>query len=174
MQNSQELSNNSYPEPNQPNSLYWHIFLRSIIILSSYLRLVLPTSRTMPYWPQIKRSSRKRERDREKEKEREREKQEAIWTYNFKYHVSCTDGKISVKIISFLLLPTHKLCFPSCRPFIVNTTFSTGLVVFPVSGLDSWQETEETTKPVENVMLTTKGLQERQHNLWVGRWWKNR
>ena len=50
--------------------------------------------------------------------------------------------------------PTHKLCFPSCRPFVVNTTFSTGFVVSSVS-----------TRPVENVMLTTKGLEERKHNL---------
>ena len=56
----------------------------------------------------------------------------------------------------------------------MNTTFSTGLVRVEVSSL-SWleqesavnypsQETEETsttTRPVENVVLTTKGLQER-------------
>ena len=41
---------------------------------------------------------------------------------NFKYHVSCTDGKISVRS----------------------------------------QETEEITRPVEKVALTTKGLQERK------------
>ena len=34
---SQGLSNNSYPEPNQPNSPHWFI-----LILSSYLRLGLP------------------------------------------------------------------------------------------------------------------------------------
>ena len=31
--------------------------------------------------------------------------------------------------------PTHKFCFLSCRPFVVNETFSTGLVVFSVSWL---------------------------------------
>ena len=37
MLHSQGLSNNPYPEPNQPNSLYW-----SILILFSHLRLGLP------------------------------------------------------------------------------------------------------------------------------------
>ena len=49
----------------------------------------------------------------------------------FKYHVSYTDGKIAVTIIYFNYLffhrrPTHKLCFLSCRPFVVNATFLTG------------------------------------------------
>ena len=38
---SQGLSNNSYPEPNQPNSPHW-CSSRSILILSSHLRLGLP------------------------------------------------------------------------------------------------------------------------------------
>ena len=44
MPHSQGLSNNSYPEPNQPNSHIdrLHISLRSILILSSLLRLGLP------------------------------------------------------------------------------------------------------------------------------------
>ena len=53
--------------------------------------------------------------------------------YNFKSNVLFTDGKISVRIIYFYYLffhrrPTHKLCFLLCRPFVVNATFSTGLV----------------------------------------------
>ena len=40
--------------------------------------------------------------------------------------------------------------FLSCRPFVVNTTFSTGLEV-----------TLTPTRPVENVVLTTKGLQDK-------------
>ena len=34
--------------------------------------------------------------------------------------------------------PTHKLCFLSCRPFVVNATFSTGLVGVEVSFI-SWR-----------------------------------
>ena len=55
----------------------------------------------------------------------------------------------------------------SCRPFVVNTTFSTDLVGVEVSSCPS-QEAEETstsTRPVENVVLTTKGLQERNIQL---------
>ena len=78
----------------------------------------------------------------------------------FKYHVSCTDGKIRVGIIYFYHLffhrrPTHKLCFLSCRTFVVNATFSTGLVVSSVSF-------------VENVALTTKDLQEKKTQLVSG------
>ena len=58
----------------------------------------------------------------------------------FKYHVSCTDGTISVRVINFYCLffhrrPTQKLCFLSCWPFVVDATFSTGLVVSSVSWL---------------------------------------
>ena len=39
---SQELSNNAYPEPNQPNFSYWYLFLlRFILILSSHISLGL-------------------------------------------------------------------------------------------------------------------------------------
>ena len=72
----------------------------------------------------------------------------------FKYHVSCTNEKISVRIIYFYYPffhchPTHKLCFLSCRPFVVNR---------PTVDNCPSQETEETTRPVENIALTTKGL----------------
>ena len=36
------LSSNPYPEPNQPNSSLISIYLRSILILSSHLRLGIP------------------------------------------------------------------------------------------------------------------------------------
>ena len=53
----------------------------------------------------------------------------------FKYHVSCTDGKISVRIDLLFYLFFHRhpiqVVFLSCRPFVVNTTFSTGLVDRP-------------------------------------------
>ena len=42
MQHSQRFSNNPYPEPNQANSSYRYLCLRSILILSSHLRLGLP------------------------------------------------------------------------------------------------------------------------------------
>ena len=51
--------------------------------------------------------------------------------------------------------------FLSCRSFVVITTLSTGLV--GVEALPS-QETEVTstpTRPVDNVVITTKGLQDR-------------
>ena len=47
--------------------------------------------------------------------------------------------------------------FLSCRPFVVITTFSTGLV-----GVDVASEvTSTTTRPIENVVITTTGLQDR-------------
>ena len=42
----------------------------------------------------------------------------------------------------FTVVPSNSCVFLSCRPFVVNTTFSTGLVgveVTSVSCLDSWQ-----------------------------------
>ena len=55
--------------------------------------------------------------------------------------------------------------FLSCRPFVVITTFSTGLLGVEVTSV-SWfgQLTEVTstpTRPVENVVITSKGLQDR-------------
>jgi hypothetical protein len=57
---------------------------------------------------------------------------EYVHINTFKYYVSGTDGKILVTIIYFYYLffhhrPTHKLCFISCKPFVVNATFSTVL-----------------------------------------------
>ena len=60
--------------------------------------------------------------------------------------------------------------FLSCRPFVVNTTFSTGLMGVEVTSSPS-QETEVTstpTKPVENVVITTKSLQERNKQILDG------
>ena len=42
MPHSKELSNNPYPEPDQPIPVLVPIYLRFILILSSHLRLGLP------------------------------------------------------------------------------------------------------------------------------------
>ena len=65
-----------------------------------------------------------------------------ILNYIFKYHVSCTDGKISVRInllfcLFFHRCPIQQLCVSFLRPFVVNTTFSTGIVGVQVSSV-SW------------------------------------
>ena len=58
--------------------------------------------------------------------------------HSFNCHVSCTDGKISVRInllfyLFFTVVPSNSCVFLSCRPFVVNTTFSIGLVGVEVS-----------------------------------------
>ena len=67
----------------------------------------------------------------------------------FKYHDSCTDGKISVRInlLFYLYFP------PSSHP--------TSVCFFPVGPSQETEVTSTPTRPVENVVLTTKGLQER-------------
>ena len=68
--------------------------------------------------------------------------------------------------------------FLSCRPFVVITTFSTGLVGVEVTSVSCRiQETEVTstpTRPVENVVITTKGLQDRNNLLLDGRTVENK
>ena len=55
------------------------------------------------------------------------------------------------------VVPTNICMLLSCRPFVIITTFSTGLV-----GVDVASEvTSTTTRPVENVVITTTGLQDR-------------
>ena len=78
----------------------------------------------------------------------------------------------------FTVVPFNTCVFLSCRPFVVNTTFSTGLVGVEVSSV-SWlgqlkEETSTPTIPVENVVLTTKGLQERNTQVLYGTTVKNR
>ncbi len=51
----------------------------------------------------------------------------------FQYHVSCTDGRISDRInlsfyLFFTVVPSNSCAFLFCRHFVVNMTFSTGLV----------------------------------------------
>jgi hypothetical protein len=66
-----------------------------------------------------------------------------------------------VEFIYFSYLFSHRRhiqkLFHSCRPFLVNTTFSA--VIFGVLFLKLQHPKK---KPVENVVLTTKGLQERK------------
>ena len=74
----------------------------------------------------------------------------------FKYHVSCSDGKISVRInLSFYLyFPPSNICmFLFCRPLVI-IEFSTGLVGVEV--------TSKLTRPVEN------GLQDRNIHILDG------
>ena len=60
----------------------------------------------------------------------------------------------------------------SCRPFVAITTLSTGLVGVEVTSVSCpSQETEVTstpTKPVDNVVMATKGLQDRNTNVTAG------
>ena len=55
------------------------------------------------------------------------------------FYVSCTDGKISVIVLPliFTVVPSNICMFLYCRPFVVNTTFSTGLVGIEVTSV-SW------------------------------------
>ena len=107
------------------------------------------------------------------------------WTFSYHRHRDSTLTNIEVSYSCYLKLyfvqyifnyfnhicfhsrPSHKQYFLSCRPFVVNAAFSTGLVVPSVSWLGQLteQETEEITRIVENFALTTKGLQERKYNL---------
>ena len=62
------------------------------------------------------------------------------------------------------VFPSNICMFLSCSSFVVITTFSTGLVGVEVTSV-SWlgQETKVTstpTRPVVNVVITTKGLQD--------------
>ena len=84
----------------------------------------------------------------------------------FKYHVSCTDGKISVQINLFLL------------PIFLPSSHSIVMFFFPVGfsslkrhsqqallGAEVSSVSEPASRPVENVVLTTKGLQERKNSI---------
>ena len=93
----------------------------------------------------------------------------------FKYHVFCTDGKISVRInlpLFSIVVPSIICMFLSCMPFVVITTLSTGLVGVEVTSVSyPSQETEVTatpSRPVDNVVIATKGLQDRNTNIIAG------
>ena len=63
----------------------------------------------------------------------------------------------------FTVVPSNTFVFLSYRPFVVNTTFSTGIVGVEVSSV-SWHEN----------VLTSKGLQERNTKVFDGTTVKNR
>ena len=96
---------------------------------------------------------------------------------NLKYYVSCSDGKISFRInlfyLFFTVVPSNTCAFLLFRPFFVNTTFSTSLQVSSVSWLGQFA-VNRTSRPVENVVLTSKGLQERNTQVLDGTTMKNR
>ena len=77
-----------------------------------------------------------------------------------------TDGKISVRInlpLFSTVLPSDSRLFLSCKAFVVITAFLKGLVDEVTVNCPS-QETEVTstsTRPFENVFITTKGLHDR-------------
>ena len=51
--------------------------------------------------------------------------------------------------------------FLSCRPFVAITTLSTGLLGVEVTS----EVTSTPTRPVDNVVIATKGLQDRNINI---------
>ena len=62
--------------------------------------------------------------------------------------------------------------FLSCRPFVVITAFSTGLVGVEVTSVcclgQKTEVTSKLTRPVENVVITTKGLHDRNMHILDG------
>ena len=50
--------------------------------------------------------------------------------------------------------------FLSCKPFVAITTLSTGLVGVEVTSVS--------TRPVDNIVIATKGLQDRNTNITAG------
>ena len=70
-----------------------------------------------------------------------------LWIQNWHFITQQSEGEEEEAFMEvylyFLRRPSHQLCFLSCRPFVVNATFSTGLLgcqSFDLSpGLGSWQ-----------------------------------
>ena len=76
-------------------------------------------------------------------------------------------GRFQLELIYYFtyfstVVPSNICGFLSCRRFVVNTTFSTGLV-----GVET-EESSTHTRPVENIVLTTKGIQERNTQMLDG------
>ena len=70
-------------------------------------------------------------------------------------------GRFQLEFIVVLLfstvVPSNICMFLSCRPFVIIKTFSTGLVGVEVP-----------TRPVENIVITMKGLQDRNIHILDG------
>ena len=64
------------------------------------------------------------------------------------------------------VVPAIIFMFLSCRPFVAITTLSTGLVGVEV--------TSTSTRPVDNVVIATKGLQDKNINIIAGTTVKNK
>ena len=64
--------------------------------------------------------------------------------------------------------PTHKLCFLSCNPFVVNATFSTGLVILLSPGLGSWQLEFKSVIILKFILLLGLGCWSWSSNHWCG------
>ena len=83
---------------------------------------------------------------------------------NIMFHA--TIGRSQLELIYYLtyfstVVPFNSCVFLSCRPTVNCPS----------------QETKETSTPIipiKNIVLTTKGLQERTHNCWMGWRWKHR
>ena len=58
--------------------------------------------------------------------------------------------------------------FLSCRPLVVKTTFSTRLLGVEVTYSQETEVTSTPTRPVESVVITTKGLQNRNIHILDG------
>ena len=74
------------------------------------------------------------------------------------------ENSLTQEILFYLfstVVPSNICVFLSCRPFVINTTFSTGLVGVEVTSATP-------TIPIENVVLTTKDLQERNTQMLDG------
>ena len=77
---------------------------------------------------------------------------------------------ITIRIIYFNYLffhhrPTHELCFLFCRPFVINGTFSTGLVVYLLAwAFDNWSSNHNWNNRWFKLQLSTVQAR-RQKNL---------
>ena len=78
------------------------------------------------------------------------------------------DGLFRINLPLFsTIVPSSIFMFLSCRPFVVITTLSTGLVDVEVTSVSS-EVTSTPTRPVDSVVITTKGLQDRNIDILNG------